>query len=154
MLDYPLDASAIRQGQVRQLVRFVQEVSSRRDPVIVCGDFNAGPDSDEIRMLTGRAATAGPGIVFYDSWEVAGTARLAIPGPTTIRSLPSACIRIAGSTTSSRPGRAAAESGTRSTARCSESARLTRRRYPTTTAWWRMSGTEAGFVVGMTRGDR
>jgi len=72
MLDYPLDASAIRQGQVRQLVRFVQEVSSRRDPVIVCGDFNAGPDSDEIRMLTGRAATAGPGIVFYDSWEVAG----------------------------------------------------------------------------------
>jgi endonuclease/exonuclease/phosphatase family metal-dependent hydrolase len=72
MLDYPLDASAVRQGQVRQLVQFVQEVASRRDPVIVCGDFNAGPDSDEIRMLTGRAATAGPGMVFYDSWEVAG----------------------------------------------------------------------------------
>jgi endonuclease/exonuclease/phosphatase family metal-dependent hydrolase len=72
MLDYPLDASAVRQGQVRQLVQFVQEVASRRDPVIVCGDFNAGPDSDEIRMLTGRAATAGPRMVFYDSWEVAG----------------------------------------------------------------------------------
>jgi endonuclease/exonuclease/phosphatase family metal-dependent hydrolase len=72
MLDYRLDASAVRQGQVRQLVQFVQEVASRRDPVIVCGDFNAGPDSDEIRMLTGRAATAGPGMVFYDSWEIAG----------------------------------------------------------------------------------
>jgi endonuclease/exonuclease/phosphatase family metal-dependent hydrolase len=72
MLDYPLDAGAVRQSQVRQLVQFVQEVASRRDLVIVCGDFNAGPDSDEIRMLTGRAATAVPGMVFYDSWEVAG----------------------------------------------------------------------------------
>ena len=32
----------------------------------------AGPDSDEIRMLTGRSATAAPGMVFYDAWEVAG----------------------------------------------------------------------------------
>ena len=72
MLDYPLDASAARQDQVRQLVRFVSEVVSRRDLVIVCGDFNAGPDSDEIRMLTGRAATAVPHLVCYDSWEVAG----------------------------------------------------------------------------------
>jgi endonuclease/exonuclease/phosphatase family metal-dependent hydrolase len=72
MLDCPLDAGAIRQSQVKQLVHFVQEVASHRDPVIVCGDFNAGPDSDEIRTLTGRSATAGPRMVFYDSWEVAG----------------------------------------------------------------------------------
>lgn len=72
MLDYPLGASATRQDQVRQLVRLISEVVSRRDLVIVCGDFNAGPDSDEIRMLTGRAATAVPHLVFYDSWEVAG----------------------------------------------------------------------------------
>jgi endonuclease/exonuclease/phosphatase family metal-dependent hydrolase len=71
-LDYPLDASGVRQAQVRQLVQFVGQIASRRDPVIICGDFNAGPDSDEIRMLTGRAATAEPGMVFYDSWEVAG----------------------------------------------------------------------------------
>jgi endonuclease/exonuclease/phosphatase family metal-dependent hydrolase len=71
MLDYPLDASAIRQDQVRQLIRFIGEVAPRRDLVIVCGDFNAGPDSDEIRMLTGRAA-ASPRMVFYDSWEMAG----------------------------------------------------------------------------------
>ena len=48
---------------MRQLVRFVSEVVSRRDLVIVCGDFNAGPDSDEIRMLTGRAAMAVPHLV-------------------------------------------------------------------------------------------
>ena len=72
MLDYPLDASGLRQHQVRQLVRFVAETASRRDLVVVCGDFNAGPDSDEIRMLTGRSAPAAPGMVFYDAWEVAG----------------------------------------------------------------------------------
>ena len=72
MLDYPLDASGLRQHQVRQLVQFIAETASRRDLVVVCGDFNAGPDSDEIRMLTGRAAPAAPGMVFYDAWEVAG----------------------------------------------------------------------------------
>jgi endonuclease/exonuclease/phosphatase family metal-dependent hydrolase len=72
MLDYPLHASAVRQDQVRQLAQFIEVVGSRRDPVVVCGDFNAAPDSDEIRMLTGLAATARPGMVFYDSWEMAG----------------------------------------------------------------------------------
>jgi endonuclease/exonuclease/phosphatase family metal-dependent hydrolase len=46
MLDYPLDASAVRQAQVRQLAGFVQELT-RRHPVVVCGDLNAGPDADE-----------------------------------------------------------------------------------------------------------
>jgi len=72
MLDYPLHASAVRQDQVRQLVDFVRDAGSARELVIVCGDFNAGPDSDEIRMLTGRSAVASPGMVFYDSWELAG----------------------------------------------------------------------------------
>jgi endonuclease/exonuclease/phosphatase family metal-dependent hydrolase len=72
MLDHPLDASATRQNQVRELVRFISRVAGRRDLVIVCGDFNAAPDADEIRMLTGRAATPSPGMVFYDSWEMAG----------------------------------------------------------------------------------
>jgi len=72
MLDHPLDASGLRQHQIRQLVQFIAETASRRDPIVVCGDFNAGPDSDEIRMLTGRSAPAAPGMVFYDAWEVAG----------------------------------------------------------------------------------
>ena len=72
LLDYPLDASGLRQDQVRQLARFIAETASRQDLVVVCGDFNAGPDCDEIRMLTGRSATAAPGLVFYDAWEMAG----------------------------------------------------------------------------------
>jgi endonuclease/exonuclease/phosphatase family metal-dependent hydrolase len=72
MLDYPLDASRVRQEQVRQLAQCIVETTRRRHPVVVCGDFNAGPDSDEIRMLTARSATAAPGLVFYDAWEVAG----------------------------------------------------------------------------------
>jgi endonuclease/exonuclease/phosphatase family metal-dependent hydrolase len=71
-LDYPLDASGVRQEQVRQLAQFISESTRRRYPIVVCGDFNAGPDSDEVRMLTGRSTTAAPGLVFYDAWEVAG----------------------------------------------------------------------------------
>ena len=72
VLDYPLDGSAVRQAQVQELAAFVLEKARRRYPVVVCGDFNAAPDSDEIRMLTGRSATVAPGLVFYDAWEVAG----------------------------------------------------------------------------------
>lgn len=72
MLDYPLHGSAVRQGQVRQLAAFVTEVTSPRHPTILCGDFNAGPDSDEMRMLTGKAAAAADGLVFYDAWEMSG----------------------------------------------------------------------------------
>lgn len=63
--------SADRQDQVRALAAFVAELP-RRALKIVCGDFNAPPDSDEIRMLTGRAEVPVPGQVFYDAWEIAG----------------------------------------------------------------------------------
>jgi endonuclease/exonuclease/phosphatase family metal-dependent hydrolase len=72
MLDYPLHASGVRQHQIRELVEFVSEAASPRYPIIICGDFNAGPDSDELGMLTGRREPAAPGVVFYDAWEVAG----------------------------------------------------------------------------------
>ena len=72
MLDYPLHASGLRQSQVRQLAAFVAGTTSRRHAVVVCGDFNAGPDSDELRMLTGRSEAPVPGLVFYDAWELAG----------------------------------------------------------------------------------
>ena len=72
VLDYPLDASAVRQAQVRELAGYIKERTRRRDPIVVCGDFNAGPDTAELRMLTGRATPAAPGLVFYDAWEMAG----------------------------------------------------------------------------------
>ena len=39
-------------------------------PVILAGDFNSVPDSDEIRMMTGRRESAIEGLVFTDLWEV------------------------------------------------------------------------------------
>jgi endonuclease/exonuclease/phosphatase family metal-dependent hydrolase len=98
----------VRQAQVRQLAAFIEEVTRRHDLGVVCGDFNAGPDSDELRMLTGRTDTAAPGLVFYDSWELAGDGT---------RSPRWACIRIAASTTSSPPGPGRAASATPHTAR-------------------------------------
>jgi endonuclease/exonuclease/phosphatase family metal-dependent hydrolase len=71
-LDWPPDASAARQASVRQLVAFVLEVAGPTFPTIICGDFNAPPDADELRMLTGRAATAAPGFALFDAWEMAG----------------------------------------------------------------------------------
>jgi endonuclease/exonuclease/phosphatase family metal-dependent hydrolase len=72
MLAYPLHASGVRQDQLRELAKVVSETVARRHLTIVCGDFNAGPDSDELRMLTGRSQPPVPGLVFYDAWEVAG----------------------------------------------------------------------------------
>lgn len=71
-LDWPPHASAMRQASVRHLVSFVHEVAGPAFPTVICGDFNAPPDSDELRMLTGRTAAAAPGFALFDAWEMAG----------------------------------------------------------------------------------
>jgi endonuclease/exonuclease/phosphatase family metal-dependent hydrolase len=74
-LAWRLDHSDVRQAQVREIGAFIAETQRRRYPTILCGDFNADPDSDEIRILTGKSAPAAPGLVFYDAWETAGDGR-------------------------------------------------------------------------------
>jgi endonuclease/exonuclease/phosphatase family metal-dependent hydrolase len=75
-LEHRFDQSALRQRQVAALA---EAVAARRPnpetsfPVVVGGDLNAVPDSDEIRALTGRAPPPVPGLVFTDAWEVAGS---------------------------------------------------------------------------------
>ena len=64
--------SHVRQDQVRALTRFVADTGGPAFPPVVCGDFNAIPTSDEIRMMTGEAACPVPGLVFYDAWAAAG----------------------------------------------------------------------------------
>jgi endonuclease/exonuclease/phosphatase family metal-dependent hydrolase len=39
---------------------------------VLVGDLNADPSTDELRMLTGRAAVPVPGVWFRDAWECAG----------------------------------------------------------------------------------
>ena len=75
-LEYPFDQSALRSRQVTALCELVAD--RRADdprsafPPILCGDFNAVPDSDEMRSLTGQAPPPVPGLVFTDAWAAAG----------------------------------------------------------------------------------
>jgi endonuclease/exonuclease/phosphatase family metal-dependent hydrolase len=73
------DESRARQNAVRELLTHINGVQDEQTPLIVCGDFNADPDSDEIRTVTGRTATPAPGLSFNDAWEMAGPAN---PGHT------------------------------------------------------------------------
>jgi endonuclease/exonuclease/phosphatase family metal-dependent hydrolase len=66
------DESEARQQAVRELAASVTQTQDEQAPLIICGDFNADPDSDEIRMLTGRTTAAAPGLACYDAWAMAG----------------------------------------------------------------------------------
>ncbi len=70
-LNWRFDESHVRQAQVRTIAAFVASSPARTFPPVLCGDFNAVPDSDEIRMLTGRMAVPVPKLVFHDAWEAA-----------------------------------------------------------------------------------
>lgn len=67
-LNWRFDQSAVRLEQVAALAEFVQASRPRPYPPIVCGDFNAPPDSDEIRTLTGAAPVVGD-LVLVDAWR-------------------------------------------------------------------------------------
>jgi endonuclease/exonuclease/phosphatase family metal-dependent hydrolase len=66
------DHSAVRQAQVAEICAFVREQRPRSFPAVLVGDLNSDPESDEIRMLTGRAAAPVPGVMWRDVWEWTG----------------------------------------------------------------------------------
>jgi endonuclease/exonuclease/phosphatase family metal-dependent hydrolase len=74
-LDYRFDQSATRELQCRAVC---DAVAARRVdpdvelPVVLGADLNAVPDSDEVRLLTGRRAAHRPNLVFSDCWEQLG----------------------------------------------------------------------------------
>ena len=65
-------------GEVRcrQVAEVARQVVARRPkggfPPVLVGDFNAEPDSDEIRYLTGGHVLEGKSVYFHDAWRVAG----------------------------------------------------------------------------------
>lgn len=71
-LAFRFDESALRQTQAAAVAELAAELRGddpgERPPVVLCGDLNAVPDSDELRQLTGRSAPAVPGLVFTDAW--------------------------------------------------------------------------------------
>lgn len=75
-LSSPLHVSAVRRTQVTALAEFVAaHRGGTAFPPVVTGDFNAWPDSDEIRLFGGlRTAPVVPGQVFFDAWDYADPA--------------------------------------------------------------------------------
>ena len=72
-LNWRMDQSHVRQLQVAAVCEFVASTRDDRTfPPVLCGDFNAEPESAEIRQLTGQAAVPVEKLVFLDAWRVAG----------------------------------------------------------------------------------
>ena len=72
MLETRPDLSHVRREQLVALREYVEERAEKERPTVVCGDLNAPPDADEVRILTGRSMAIAPGFVFSDAWELAG----------------------------------------------------------------------------------
>ena len=67
-----LDRTALRSDQVRALAQFVVDESPEGANPLLSGDFNAEPDSDEIRLLGGhKTPPAVPGLVLLDAGRYA-----------------------------------------------------------------------------------
>jgi endonuclease/exonuclease/phosphatase family metal-dependent hydrolase len=66
--------SATRCAQVRALVDVIARLEREQYPVVLIGDMNAEPDSDEMRLLCGhKTAPAREGFVLLDAWRYAPT---------------------------------------------------------------------------------
>ena len=86
-LTWEYDQSILRQQQLAVVVQLAADHRKGDDdtpPLLVGGDFNAVPDSDEIRRMTGASAPYVDGLVFTDSWAAVGEG----PGHTWCRENP------------------------------------------------------------------
>jgi endonuclease/exonuclease/phosphatase family metal-dependent hydrolase len=72
-LTWELHLGAVRRQQVLFIADRVAELAPMSGlPPVVMGDFNAEPDSDEIRFLRGLATVEGRSAYFADAFAVAG----------------------------------------------------------------------------------
>ena len=72
-LEHRFHLSEIRQGQVATLCELAAPHHDPEGfPVVMAGDFNAVPGSDEIRLLTGERPPPVPELVWSDAWAQAG----------------------------------------------------------------------------------
>ncbi len=71
-LNWKQHHSHIRQRQIADIARLAEKTHTGNHPPIVCGDFNADPNSDEIRMMTGQTTCPVEGLVFHDAWAFSG----------------------------------------------------------------------------------
>jgi len=75
----------VRERQVVAVARAalapeVSDAAADGYPAVIVGDFNAEPESDEIRYMRGMHSYQGDSVAFLDAWQVAGDRDL--PGDT------------------------------------------------------------------------
>ena len=70
-LHYRLDDGAARAAQMIAIDETIRRCGRGNDdpPQLLCGDFNATPDSDEVRFLRGLTSLAGRRTHFQDAWR-------------------------------------------------------------------------------------
>lgn len=61
--------SAIRTEQLRAALRLIADHGPAPFPPVLCGDFNAAPNFDEIRAVSGRRVPLVDDVVMLDAWE-------------------------------------------------------------------------------------
>ncbi|HXJ33430.1 MAG TPA: endonuclease/exonuclease/phosphatase family protein [Candidatus Eisenbacteria bacterium] len=72
-LDCEADHGWVRERQVQVVDDFARDLAAEAHlPAIVMGDFNAHPDSAEIRYLRGLSPLDGRRTCFQDAWEIGG----------------------------------------------------------------------------------
>lgn len=72
-LNWMLHEGHVRQKQVRALANLVAEHAPISGfPPIITGDFNAGPEADEIRFMNGHTGLGGNCVYFADCFGITG----------------------------------------------------------------------------------
>ncbi len=71
-LSWRPEESAIRQAQMAAIAGYIKTTHQGPVPPILCGDYNAIPSADEIRMMTGETTVAVDGLYFFDAWSASG----------------------------------------------------------------------------------
>jgi endonuclease/exonuclease/phosphatase family metal-dependent hydrolase len=73
-LNWKLHHGSVRIRQIKELVAKVTELAplGTTFPPVLMGDFNAEPESDEIRFLRGFATLDGQSVFFADAWVYGG----------------------------------------------------------------------------------
>jgi endonuclease/exonuclease/phosphatase family metal-dependent hydrolase len=74
-LNWKFHHGAVRQRQVVAIAEHIARLSPIEGPhlpPVLMGDFNAAPEADEIRYLTGLCALQGKTVYFADAWVFAG----------------------------------------------------------------------------------
>jgi endonuclease/exonuclease/phosphatase family metal-dependent hydrolase len=70
-LDWEFDHGCVRERQVVAVDDFARELARHGDlPPVLMGDFNAHPDSTEMRYLRGLASLEGRSTYYQDAWEI------------------------------------------------------------------------------------